>query len=88
MGSDPTPDKNRSALDEMIETEEATLVSSALNKLGDPCRQTIAPVLLGGAFDGRDCEADGFCQCGYSQVKEVSVQEDIGKSIEGTSIKP
>jgi RNA polymerase sigma factor (sigma-70 family) len=41
MGSDPTPDNNKSALDEMIETEEATLVSSALNKLGDPCRKLL-----------------------------------------------
>ncbi len=39
--NDSTRDGNVSALDEMIETEEAGMVSSALDKLGNPCRQLL-----------------------------------------------
>lgn len=41
MQNDPTPGNQKSVLDEMIETEEATAVSTALNTLGDPCRQLL-----------------------------------------------
>jgi RNA polymerase sigma factor (sigma-70 family) len=38
---DSTPDEVSSALDKMIETEEAATVAAALDKLGDPCRRLL-----------------------------------------------
>ena len=41
MQNDPTPSNEKSVLDDMIENEEAAAVSTALNALGDPCRQLL-----------------------------------------------
>ena len=41
MANDPTPSNETSILDNLIETEEATQVASALNSLGDPCRKLL-----------------------------------------------
>ena len=41
MQNDPTPSNELSVLEEMIETEEAAAVGTALTTLGDPCRQLL-----------------------------------------------
>ena len=41
MTNSLTPSNDASALDEMIETEEAAGIASALNQLGDPCRKLL-----------------------------------------------
>ena len=38
MSLDAGPDDEKSALDSVVENEEASLMAAALNKLGDPCR--------------------------------------------------
>ena len=38
MRLDTDPDDEKSALDSVVENEEAGLIAAALNKLGDPCR--------------------------------------------------
>ncbi|HCV43100.1 MAG TPA: RNA polymerase subunit sigma [Bacteroidetes bacterium] len=41
IDNETTPSEESSALDEMIETEQAAAVVAALNKLGDPCRRLL-----------------------------------------------
>ncbi len=41
MANDPTPSDDSSGLEQLIETEEAGQVASALTSLGDPCRKLL-----------------------------------------------
>ncbi len=41
MANDPTPCDDSSGLEQLIETEEAGQVASALTSLGDPCRKLL-----------------------------------------------
>jgi RNA polymerase sigma factor (sigma-70 family) len=41
MADDPTPDEDKSTLEQMIDAEEAAGIALAITRLGDPCRSIL-----------------------------------------------
>jgi len=83
MGNNDTQSDNLSALDAMIETEEAFLVSSALSKLGDPCRKLLLLYYWEELSMDEIAERMGFANADTVKSKKYQCKKALGNLLKG-----
>ncbi|MBM2839864.1 MAG: sigma-70 family polymerase sigma factor [Bacteroidetes bacterium] len=83
MRNNDTLSDNLTALDEIIETEEAAIVSSALNKLGDPCRKLLLLYYWEELPMDEIAEQMGFANSDTVKSKKYQCKKALGNLLKG-----
>lgn len=83
MELDPMPSNDRSALEEMIESEESIQIADALDTLGDPCRKLLLLFYWEEVSMDEIARRLGFANADTAKSKKYQCKKALQKLLKG-----